>query len=162
MSWVVPFQHMKYESAMVTFTEVPDEISLCINVTGCPCKCKNCFEPWLAEDTGTELNYAELQRLIEENPHITCVCFMGGDRWYDDLSILIMEMRREFPNLKWAFYSGRQEMHPFLPQVLDYYKVGPYLEERGPLNKKTTNQIFYKKINDIWVDNTYRFQQEKI
>ena len=72
---------------------------------------------------------------------------MGGDRHYDQIAILTMEMRREFPHLKWAMYSGRQQMNPFLSNVLDYYKVGPYIPEMGPLDKKTTNQIFYKKVD---------------
>ena len=35
-----------------------------------------------------------------------------------------------------------------------YYKIGPYVEERGPLNKKTTNQKMYKitKIGDYQWD----------
>ena len=95
------FAKIKYDdSALITFTEVPDEVSLCLNITGCPCNCEGCFEPWLRYDAGTELNYAELQRLIDLHPHITCVCFMGGDRYYDDISILVMELRREYPHLK--------------------------------------------------------------
>ena len=41
----------------------------------------------------------------------------------------------------------------------DYVKIGPYMEEFGPLNKETTNQRLYKitkpdnKIDDI----TYMF-----
>ena len=38
-------------------------------------------------------------------------------------------------------------MVPFLVNLLDYYKVGPYIPERGPLNKETTNQRFYKKVD---------------
>ena len=38
-------------------------------------------------------------------------------------------------------------MVPFLEPLLDYYKVGPYVEELGPMDKETTNQIFYKKVD---------------
>lgn len=72
---------------------------------------------------------------------------MGGDRYYDDITVLTMEFRREHPELKFAFYSGRQEMNPRVAQVIDYYKVGPYIAKLGPLNKKTTNQRLYKKEN---------------
>ena len=72
---------------------------------------------------------------------------MGGDRYYDDIAVLTMEFRRIHPELKFAMYSGKQEMNPILSQLLDYYKVGPYIAARGPLNKETTNQIFYKKVN---------------
>lgn len=39
------FDKMKYESTLITFTEIPDEISLCLNISGCPCHCEGCFEP---------------------------------------------------------------------------------------------------------------------
>ena len=156
------FEKIKYESTLVTFTEVPDEITLCFNISGCPCHCEGCFEPWLKDDIGIELTTAVLEAEIASHKHITCVCFMGGDRYYNDIAVLIMEVRRDFPDLKWALYSGRQEMVSFLEPLLDYYKVGPYIETRGPMNKETTNQIFYKKINGEWKDITYRFQIKKV
>ena len=49
-----------------------------------------------------------------------------------------------------------------MAQVLDYYKVGPYIPQAGPLNKNTTNQRFFKKEgNENWQDITYRFQEKK-
>ena len=150
---------IKYEDTLVTFTEVPDEISLCFNITNCPCRCEGCFEPWLREDRGDRLTMDVLRAEIAKHPHITCICFMGGDRFYDEVAILTMECRREYPNLKFAMYSGVQEMNPFLSKVLDYYKVGPYIAAAGPMDKKTTNQRFYKKVNGEWEDITYRFQK---
>ena len=158
----MPFSKIKYESTLVTFTEVPDEIALCFNVSGCPCNCEGCFEPWLREDIGEVLTYEVLKELYLKNKHCSCICFMGGDRYYDDIAVLTMFLKRDFPNLKVAFYSGGQEMNPFLSKILDYYKVGPYVEKYGPMNKTTTNQRFYKKENNEWVDITYRFQKEKI
>ena len=87
---------------------------------------------------------------------------MGGDRFYDEISVLIMELRCYFPKLKWCMYSGRQEMNRHLATLVDYYKVGPYIAEAGPMDKKTTNQRFYKKENEAWVDITYRFQKERV
>ena len=72
---------------------------------------------------------------------------MGGDRYYEDIARLIEEIKRTHPRIKVAMYSGRQEMNESLSQLLDYYKVGPYIEKFGPLNKPTTNQCLYKKIN---------------
>ena len=162
MAFVVPFEKIKFKEKLITFTEVPDEITLCFNITGCPCHCKDCFEPWLAEDIGTELTYAVLEAEIASHKHISCVCFMGGDRYYDQIAVLVMELKREFPHLKWAIYSGRQEMNPILSQLMDYYKVGPYIPEYGPLNKETTNQRFYKKIDGEWKDFTFQFQKKKV
>ena len=62
--------------------------------------------------------------------------------------MLITKLRRNYTHLKWAMYSGRQEMQPFLSTILDYYKIGPYIKEKGPLDNTNTNQIFYKKENN--------------
>lgn len=88
-----------------------------------------------------------INEALEKHKHVTCFCFMGGDRYPDDVAVLTMELHRLYPNLKIAMYSGLAKMHPFLSKVLDYYKVGPYIEEFGPLNIKTTNQRLYKKEN---------------
>ncbi len=153
---------MKYESTLLTFTEVPDEISLCLNISGCPLDCAGCFEPWLKEDIGTVLDAEKMMDLIKSSPHITCVCLMGGDRYHNEIISMISTVAEKMPEMRWAMYSGKTEMNPQLAQLLDYYKIGPYNEKLGPLNKKTTNQIFCKKENNQWVDITYRFQDRKV
>ena len=67
---------MKYTGAEITFAEVPDEITLCINISNCPCHCKGCHSPYLAEDIGEELTEDSLHKLISSNEGITCVAFM--------------------------------------------------------------------------------------
>jgi len=158
----ISFSRLKYESSMVTFTEVPDEITLCFNITGCPCHCKGCFEPWLAEDTGTILDYAVLQSEIASHNHITCICFLGGDGRYNEIAQLIQLCKKDYPRMKFAMYSGIPGMVEVVAPYLDYYKIGSYQEKYGPLNKKTTNQHFFKKENGEWIDITYIFQKEKI
>lgn len=152
---------LKFLETMVTFTEVPDEISLCINITNCPCHCKNCSEPWLADNIGAELDWIRMNFLIKKNPHITCICFMGGDSDYQSIYDLTKEIKRSYPNLKVAIYSGRQEMNYLIEDIIDYYKVGPWIEELGGLNKKTSNQKLYKKENNEWVDITYRLWEKE-
>jgi len=152
---------LKYAETLITFTEVPDEITLCLNITNCPCHCQDCFEPWLANDYGTPINIVSLCKLIDANPHISCLCFMGGDRDHDQIRLLSIAIKNKYPKLKTAMYSGSKEFDKTLASVLDYYKVGPYIPSAGPLNKKTTNQKFYKKNNKDWIDITYRFQIEK-
>ena len=70
---------LKFVDFRVTFSEVPDEISLCINLSGCPHKCKGCHSEYLQQDIGTVLTTQMLDRIIESNDGVTCVCFMGGD-----------------------------------------------------------------------------------
>lgn len=152
---------LKYVETLVTFTEVPDEISLCLNISNCPCRCYHCFEPWLAQDIGELLTLEEMLNLIDRHQGISCVCFMGGDGDHEELYNLCNKLKRLYPQLKLAMYSGRDEMDPLLASVLDYYKIGPFVQEKGPLSFKTTNQIFYKKENNQWADITYKFQNKK-
>ena len=135
---------LKYLNTQVTFAEVPDEITLCINITGCKIGCKNCHSPYLAEDIGTVLGSTELVYLINNNKGITCVAFMGGDSSPSDINSLAKLTKEVFPKLKVAWYSGRQELFSDIDlQWFDYVKLGPYIEELGPLNSKNTNQRFY-------------------
>ena len=152
---------LKYQDTLVTFTEVPDEISLCFNIANCPCGCQGCFEPWLAEDRGEPLTTASVQRELLKHPHITCICWMGGDREPETLATLTTTLRRIFPHLKFAMYSGRAQGVPALYEALDYYKIGPYMPAFGPLNRRTTNQRFYKKVKNEWLDITSKFQKEE-
>ena len=137
---------IRYESTLITFTEVPDEITLCINCTCCPLRCKGCFEPWLRENSGNILKIDSLRKLLWGHQHITCVCFMGGINDYSSLAELMKEVKDW--GLKVAIYSGHDDLEPTIESFVDYYKIGPYIPECGPLNKKTTNQKFYKKENN--------------
>ena len=79
---------LKYVDTLVTFSEIPDEITLCINISNCPCHCKGCHSSYLAEDIGEELNISTLRELINNNKGITCVSFMGGDSEPSIINIL--------------------------------------------------------------------------
>lgn len=138
---------LKYVDTKVTFSEVPDEISLCINISSCTCNCEGCHSPYLREDIGTWLTHAQIESLIQRNEGITCVCIMGGDAepWYVKQTMSCI--KDVFPNLKTAWYSGKDTLHSSIEENLDYFdyiKLGPYIKERGPLNNRTTNQKFYK------------------
>ena len=152
---------LKYVDTLVTFSEVPDEISLCINISNCQCHCKNCHSPYLAEDIGEELNSHSLKKLIDDNKGITCISFMGGDSKPSDIDALAQWVKIYYP-LKVAWYSGRQELAKEINlKWFDFLKLGPYIEELGPLNSKTTNQRFYKVSNNKLIDITYKFREHE-
>lgn len=138
---------LKYVDARVVFQEVPDEITLAINISNCPCHCKGCHSSYLAEDIGTKLTFEELLRLYSRNAGVTCISFMGGDSdpaYINKLAEVLKE--GELP-VRTAWYSGRQELDKNINlENFGYIKLGPYIEELGPLSNKLTNQRFYKVI----------------
>ena len=150
---------LKYLNTQVTFSEVPDEITLCINITGCKIGCKNCHSSYLAEDVGEELNSLSLKELISNNKGITCISFMGGDSSPSKIDALAQWVKINYP-IKTAWYSGRQELSKDINlNNFNFIKLGPYIEDLGPLNSKTTNQRFYKVEEGKLVDITNLFWQ---
>lgn len=149
---------LKYVDTKVTFSEVPDEITLCINITGCKIGCKNCHSSYLAEDIGNVLNLQALTSLIDSNSGITCVCIMGGDANPSEVDDIAQDIKEYYPKLKVAWYSGKQELSKDINlEFFDFIKLGPYKEELGPLNSRTTNQRFYKISGKELVDITNKF-----
>jgi anaerobic ribonucleoside-triphosphate reductase activating protein len=149
---------LKYLNTQVTFAEVPDEITLCINITGCKNGCKNCHSSYLAQDIGTELTFNEVRKLIKKNSGISCIALMGGDAEPDKINTLASFIINHYGSIKVAWYSGRQELNNNIDLCnFDYIKLGPYKEEFGPLNSRTTNQRFYKVNGKELVDITNKF-----
>lgn len=133
---------LKYVDARVVFQEIPDEITLAINISNCPCHCKGCHSSYLAEDIGTIITHDNILELIEDNEGITCIALMGGDINPIQVDNLAGFIKVNYPKLKVAWYSGKQELSEDIDlENFDYIKLGPYIEESGPLNSKTTNQV---------------------
>lgn len=133
---------LKYVDTKVTFAEILNEITLCINISNCPCHCEGCHSPYLAEDIGKSLDLQALTDLIDSNKGITCVCIMGGDSNPSEVDDIAQDIKEYYPELKVAWYSGRQELSKEIElSNFDFVKLGPYIKERGPLNSKTTNQV---------------------
>lgn len=150
---------LKYYNYDVVFQEVPDEVSLAINLTNCPNHCKDCHSPHLWENIGEELSEDELTRLVEiYRGDITCVCIMGGDAAKNEVEDLAHYIKNTL-QLKVAWYSGRYDK-PVNINDFDYIKFGPYIEEKGGLKSPETNQRFYKVTNGNLIDCTERFQRK--
>ena len=133
---------LKYIDTKVTFSEVPDEISLCINISNCPCHCEGCHSPYLADDIGEPLDLQHLTDLIDSSRGISCVCIMGGDANPSEVDDIAQDIKEYYPELKVAWYSGRQELSKEIElENFNYIKLGPYIKDKGPLNCRTTNQV---------------------
>ena len=149
---------LKYVDTKVVFAEIPDEITLAINISGCPCNCKGCHSSYLAEDIGEPLDLQHLTNLIDSNKGITCVCIMGGDANPSEVDDIAQDIKEYYPELKVGWYSGRQELSKDIElSNFDYIKLGPYIEEFGPLNSRTTNQRFYKVSDRELINITSKF-----
>ena len=172
---------LKYVGYDIVFREIPDETTLAINISNCPCHCKGCHSSYLAEDIGEPLTITRIEKLINENKGITAICFMGGDndpklinhyaglvraltttKIVDSFTIhkevkfhkvtipaeTEMQWQETVPlNIKIGWYSGRATLAEEIElKNFNYVKLGPYIEECGPLNNPNTNQRLYKVI----------------
>lgn len=135
---------VKYCSTAITFAEVPDEISLSIQITNCQNRCEGCHSPFLRNDFGLNLMEDLSDLIVKYKDQITCVCFMGEGK--DKCALQsCLDIVKSY-GLKTCVYSGGKNRGiPY--RNLDYFKVGPYEADKGGLNSKTTNQKMYKFIN---------------
>lgn len=155
---------MKYVSTEVVFVEIPNEITLAINISGCKIRCPDCHSKYLWDDIGDELTTDALNTVIEENDGVSCVCFMGGK--FNEIKKLLEFIQNNYPSLRAAWYTGESELprDNGLLELLDYIKIGPYIKDKGGLDNKDTNQRMYEVISDkngrrILNDITYKFQK---
>lgn len=157
-------KQIKYVDTMVVFEEIPDEITLAINISNCPCHCSGCHSKHLWEDIGNPLTFSALDSLIESNDGITCVCFMGGDSTPAVINSLAAYCREKHGNLKVGWYSGRDKLSEDIDvSNFDYIKIGRYDEKFGPLNNETTNQKLYKVgLNGTMINITDSFWRKKV
>ena len=148
----------------IVFQEIPDEVTLALNLSGCPNRCSGCHSPHLQEEVGENLDDELLDGLLATyGGSVTCVCFMGGDA--DPLAVEGLACRvkqRSGGGLKTGWYSGRSR----LPEgcavgAFDYVKLGPYVEALGGLDAPTTNQRLYRIAEGEMHDITGRFRDRQ-
>ena len=140
---------LKYVNTGIVFQEIPDEVTLAVNISNCPCHC-----PGLPLDTDAIDDFAH-----KFGSDITCIAFMGGDNDPKGLNVLAQYIHEEHPQFKVAWYSGRLRIPSLVCKTdFDYIKIGPYIRHLGPLNNPTTNQRLYRKTEDNqFEDITARF-----
>lgn len=152
---------MKYLNTEVVAREFPGEITLAINITGCPNLCVGCHSPELRQDIGKELNYKVVEELIEQNKGITCIGFMGGDAYTEELKDIFRYLKWFYPDIKIGLYSGKDYFDLGFLSYVDYYKFGSYQPKYGPLDSPTTNQVMLKCVNGNFTNITKEFLREQ-
>ncbi len=152
---------LKLASYDIVFAEIPGEVTLALNLSGCPNRCDGCHSPHLREDTGEPLTDGLLGGLLDVyGDSVTCVAFMGGDGDVGEVERLARHVHSR--GLKTAWYSGRDIMPhgiitaynsentdtdgkpPLCTPVFDYVKLGPYISSQGGLDSPATNQRLYR------------------
>ncbi|WP_024989507.1 anaerobic ribonucleoside-triphosphate reductase activating protein [Segatella albensis] len=155
---------LKYVNTGIVFQEIPDEMTLSINISNCPCHCPGCHSSYLWQDIGEPLTPMVLEQFIQKyEDEITCICFMGGDAEPKAVNDLAVYLHREHPQYKVGWYSGRTHVSTSICKSnFDYIKVGPYIKHLGCLKDMTTNQRLYKRVSgDEFSDITSRFWRKK-
>ena len=147
---------IKFKDSYIVFEEIPDRISLAVNITNCQNNCVGCHSPELRLNNGEELTEEIVDKLINENYGIDCFLFMGEGKDRGRLLELAKYIKRNY-DLKVAIYSGRNDVELDFYEVFDYIKVGEYKKEFGPLNSPTTNQRLYRMSEKGKEDITYLF-----
>lgn len=154
---------LKYVDYDIVFQEIPDEVTLAINLSNCPHRCAGCHSPHLREDVGETIDKELLLSLLNRySGAVTCVCFMGGDGASEEVCQLAEFVREaSAKQIKTAWYSGCNKLkNDAYANSFDYIKLGEYLESLGGLNKQTTNQRLYKIENGHMSDITFRMQTQ--
>ena len=151
---------LHYIDVHLITVEVPDEISLCIYLSGCVNRCMSCHSPELLRtDFGYILSdyFSDLVELYVKR--MTCICFLGeGSGLKNDRDELIGHSKYSHTKgLKTCLYSGRNTSIEDWMSTFDYVKTGAFDVERGALQKRATNQIFYKKDGRSYRNITSKF-----
>ena len=139
-----------------TFSEVPDHISLTISVKGCGLKCDGCS--WKGLTHFEEFTLPDLENiLIKNNKKISAVCFLGGE-WESNID-KYFDLVKKYEKIL-CLYTGKEleELDETFVNKLDFIKVGNWLEEKGGLNNKDTNQKYIDIKNNKVLN--YKFQGE--
>ena len=144
----------------VVLEEIPDRVSLAVDISNCRGNCIGCHSPFLKKDIGRELTPAVIDALVADNFGVNCFLFLGEGRDPETLLDLADYVRSK--GLLAAVYSGREEVEDIFWNHFDYIKLGPYMEAFGPLNNPTTNQRLFALLDGRWEDITYRFWRKNV
>ncbi len=154
---------LKYTDYDIVFREIPNEVTLAINLSNCPHRCVGCHSPQLQQDIGEELNEKSLEKIIKNYDNfITCVCFMGGDSSPAEIGKLADFVKNKWnQKLKIGWYSGNDKVSNLVSvKNLNFVKLGEYKHQLGGLDCKTTNQRLYSIDNLKFNDITFKLQKK--
>ena len=66
---------LKYVNTDIVFQEIPDEVTLAINISNCPRRCPGCHSKYLWDDIGEPLTMHAIDGFVKRyGRDITCIC----------------------------------------------------------------------------------------
>ena len=133
----------------VVIEEIPECVTLAVEISNCQGNCVGCHSPFLKNDIGEELTDEAVDDIIASNFGINCFLLLGEGNDPEALRRIAVHLKSAHPGIKRALYSGRTELEDDLFELFDYVKAGPYIEKFGPLNNPQTNQRLYFHGQDI-------------
>lgn len=157
------------DTVSVVFEEIPEKVTLMLEISQCQNSCIGCHSPWLRTDIGETITPTVLGELLVKYDGVNCVLFSGEGTDHDYLTYLASTVHKyKGGKIEVAVYSGRENLGDDVKKyekVFDYIKIGPYIEKYGPLNKETTNQKLYHIVRDgdsvEWEDITSKFWKKR-
>ena len=99
---------IKYVPQMtsVVLEEIPDRVSLAVEISNCRGSCIGCHSPFLKQDIGVELTPDAVDRLIADNFGVNCFLLLGEGKDPEALLRIAEHLRVHHPELERAVYSG--------------------------------------------------------
>ncbi|KKO46764.1 ribonucleoside-triphosphate reductase activating protein [Arsukibacterium ikkense] len=133
---------LRFSEEQIVFQEVPGEVSLAFTIAGCPLGCKGCHSSysWRPEIGNLLTPDYFSHRLQSYRGLISCVLFLGGE--WQAAALLPLLVQARHAGLNTCLYTGLDDVSLDLKQQLTYLKTGRWLEQRGGLNSRNTNQKF--------------------
>jgi len=143
----------------VTLTELPDKISLFIEMGQCYNNCKGCHSDHLRCGVADKTSLQSIVYTVHNEIYkgANAVIIMGGTNNGGITETTLVALLKSVKETCCCvgLYSGldKLEDHKMYIPYLDYLKIGSYKEDIGGLATKGTNQILYKitegKLEDI-------------
>ena len=144
----------------ITLAEMPNYISFYIQLANCNIKCEGCHSKYLWKKiarTDIECIIESVKKAKEQGADM-CIIFgdINNDITENDFVFLLKEIHKYLPI---CVYSGAPNSLRALgsmtnTDLIDYIKLGSYIDRCGGLNKRTTNQRMYKVDSGELVDIT--------
>ena len=146
---------LRYHDIQIVLQEVPNHISLCFNITGCPLRCKGCHSPFLWKNgSGEILTDVVFISFIEKYKNmISCILFMGGE-WEEEDLIQKLKIAKT-KGLETCLYTGYDDVSKEIKNQLTWLKTGAWIAEQGGLDSPITNQKFVEIKTNTLLNNLF-------